>query len=339
MSKPSLLRVLRVYVSVWRAEFMVWAKGERLDARYPYSGLTWSYGPLLSTIALFFFALVAILTIVWIPEHQVRHWPASLDWKERLAHANELRRTMIQFWGGLVVLVGLYSGWRRLVATDDANQLQRERLQSDRDGQITERFTKTVEQLAHVQMEVRIGAIYILERLASESPRDSWAIVQILSGYVRGNAAVPKPPSPDVQAALTALGRRPWREAESASQRIDFSGAFLARYDLSNAKFRRLMAVNTVFSGCTLVGVDFTGAKLTGAKFDFVAAYKGVFDSANAIKSTWDAADLRYVQMIGTNLRSASMKAANFTGANLTAARLDHTDLTDARGISASSKA
>ena len=62
------------------------------------------------------------------------------------------------------------------------------------DGRITDRFSKAVEQLGarnsdgSKQIEPRLGGIYALERIARDSARDAWPIMEILSAYVRENA-------------------------------------------------------------------------------------------------------------------------------------------------------
>jgi hypothetical protein len=51
-----------------------------------------------------------------------------------------------------------------------------------------ERFTRAIEQLGSDQLEVRLGAIYALERIARDSERDHWPIMEILTAYVRAHA-------------------------------------------------------------------------------------------------------------------------------------------------------
>jgi hypothetical protein len=41
-----------------------------------------------------------------------------------------------------------------------------------REGQATDRYTKAIEQLGSDKIDVRIGGIYALERVARDSPRD-----------------------------------------------------------------------------------------------------------------------------------------------------------------------
>ena len=74
-------------------------------------------------------------------------------------------------------------------------------------------------------LEVRLGAGYVLERIAQDSDRDHIQIMKILCGYIRNNAPwtpaqsaekakapekriIFKEPRADIQAALTVIGRR-----------------------------------------------------------------------------------------------------------------------------------
>lgn len=83
-------------------------------------------------------------------------------------------------------------------------------LRSTQEGQVTDRYTKAVEQLGSPSPEVRLGAIYALERLAGDSDRDHNTIMDVLAAYVRVHAPAPdtkapREPAADVQAALTVL--------------------------------------------------------------------------------------------------------------------------------------
>jgi hypothetical protein len=49
-----------------------------------------------------------------------------------------------------------------------------------RQGQVTDRYTKAIEQLGSDKLEVRIGGIYALERIAHDSPRDHPTIMEVL---------------------------------------------------------------------------------------------------------------------------------------------------------------
>jgi len=52
----------------------------------------------------------------------------------------------------------------------------RRTLETTREGQITERFTRAIDQLGHAHLDVRLGGIYGLERIARDSPDNRVAI-------------------------------------------------------------------------------------------------------------------------------------------------------------------
>src|ERR1700740_602633 len=119
----------------------------------------------LSTIA------VAALLILWrIPKLQVssykRRFP-ELSAADLLSGENDFRATLAQVLGGTAVLAGLYF-------TGETFRLQQE-------GQLTDRINKAVEQLGSDKVDTSLGGIYELARIADDSDRDHWPIMEILS--------------------------------------------------------------------------------------------------------------------------------------------------------------
>ena len=57
--------------------------------------------------------------------------------------------------------------------------------EADRQRRIVESFSKAVEQLGSDKLEVRVGAIFALERLSRESRGDYWTIMEVLAAFVR----------------------------------------------------------------------------------------------------------------------------------------------------------
>jgi hypothetical protein len=55
-------------------------------------------------------------------------------------------------------------------------------------GHITERYTKAIELLGDDKLTVRLGGIYALERIATDSARDQWTIMEVLSAFVRDSS-------------------------------------------------------------------------------------------------------------------------------------------------------
>ena len=96
---------------------------------------------------------------------------------------------------GILLLGGLYLTWRRVTAIEE--------------GQVTERFTRAVEQLGSEQLTIRLGGIYSLERIARDSQKDHWTVMEVLTAVVRERSGSlsdderSRMPCTDVQAAVT----------------------------------------------------------------------------------------------------------------------------------------
>ena len=131
-----------------------------------------------------------------------------------------------------------------------------------REGQVTDRYTKAITQLGSKKLDVRIGGIYALERVARDSRRDHPTTLEVLAAFIRehsheqwptpesATAARPtqipepardtlpsRPTRPDVQAAVTVIGRRiSGNDRERIDlTRADLTDATLTRADLTRA--------------------------------------------------------------------------------------------------------
>ena len=91
--------------------------------------------------------------------------------------ANNARSTVLQLIAGVVVVAGAIATWRQVHIS--------------REGQITERFTRAVDQLGNQNVDVRVGGIYALERIAKDSPPDRSAIQFLLAAFIRNHANWP----------------------------------------------------------------------------------------------------------------------------------------------------
>jgi Pentapeptide repeats (8 copies) len=131
-------------------------------------------------------------------------------------------------------------------------------------GRWPARYARALEQLGCEELDVRIGGIRALERVALESPGHHPAATEMLAAFIRDRSRQPRPPPgpggqarersprPDVQAAITALGRRP---AGRDLGPVDLAGADLAGADLADADL----------VGADLAGAELARADLTGA--------------------------------------------------------------------------
>ena len=131
------------------------------------------------------------------------------------------RRHGTQLRGRLLTLgAGLFAAGA-LVFTALNFGLLRRTYELTEQGQVTDRYTKAVEQLGSDKLDVRVGGIYALERVARDSEKDHPTIMEVLVTFIREHSPeqwpvpksedVPLPERmtrPDVQAALTVIGRR-----------------------------------------------------------------------------------------------------------------------------------
>ena len=143
-----------------------------------------------------------------------------------------------------------------------------------RDGQVTDRYTKAIEQLGSEKLDVRIGGIHALERVARGSARDHPAVMEMLAAFIREHSHEPWPPPdpcgqvrerslrPDVYAAITVVGRR---LTERDIRPIDLTRANLTRANLTGADLARADLGGARLTGANLTRADLTGADLTDA--------------------------------------------------------------------------
>lgn len=148
-------------------------------------------------------------------------------------------------------------------------------------------------------IEVRLGAIYALERIAQDSIRDHIQVLEILCAYIRENTPavtleptenlIGRPiPRVDIQTAISVIGRRSKEQVELEWQHrfrldlrnTDLSGVDFRDGDFSAAIFHECRLEGSFFDNCKLLGTQFHGsllnfssffsAKLRGTRFDHV---------------------------------------------------------------------
>ena len=203
-----------------------------------------------------------------------------------------------------------------------------------REGQVTDRYTKAIEQLGSDKLDVRIGGIYALERVARDSAKDHPTIMEVLTAFIREHSREPWPVDsagqqgekktrPDVQAAVTVAGRR---DAKRDILPIDFAGANLAGANLGGTHLAGADLTGTNLAGADLTGANLGGANLGGAKLTRADLTGAKLGGADLTGARLTGADLDGAKLDGANLTQAYFAFANLAFANLTGA-----NLTDAR--------
>ncbi|MTJ18500.1 pentapeptide repeat-containing protein [Dolichospermum sp. UHCC 0299] len=208
--------------------------------------------------------------------------------------------------------------------------------------QITERFSKAIEQLGSDKPEVILGGIYTLERIARDSEPDQWTIMEVLTAFVRQNAPIIKEnesQSPEdqkkflelrisIRACLTVIGERKHPDLENKYldlTKVNISGFNLKKANLYGANLYGANLTEAVLAGANLTEAVLAGAKLTEAVLAGANLTEAFLTRANLTR-----ANLRGAYLFGANLTEADLTGANLTGANLTEADLTEANLTEA---------
>jgi hypothetical protein len=230
-------------------------------------------------------ALVGIILAVWKLPSLLYGDVSQASADARLQAASGFRTALIAGLAGLAAVGSLVMASRTYRLTQQ--------------GQLTDRYSKAIEQLGSDKLDVRLGGIYALERIAKDSAADGATIAEVLTAFIRGRA--PWPPTQqeqpgedtpikeipylryraaDVQATLTVLGRQP---SMTSSQPPNLSDTDLRRADLSNADLQATRLLGTRLQGANiraakLQRVDLCHAQLYGARSNAKTVWPEGFD-------------------------------------------------------------
>ncbi|WP_405484682.1 pentapeptide repeat-containing protein [Nocardia sp. NBC_00511] len=238
----------------------------------------------------------------------------------------------------VAALAALWFTSQSLHATSDQYGLARQTA-------TTERFAKATGQLGNSAVDVRLGGIYLLERLAGDSPADRPTIFEVLGSFVRGHSPIGPECGKvkdqqlpiDVQAALTVIGRR----GAPSVEKIDLAETCLANAYLRDANLRGAQLRGADLAGAELGQADLTEASLYNANLSDASLWGADLQSArldnSTLQRTWflearlrhanfNTADLR-----GADLGGTDMRGAYFDGANLSGTKFEDTSYAEAR--------
>lgn len=298
--------------------------------------------------------LVAIVTVVFVPRRIAARNLFGDNHAARLGVENEVRRTIIQMLGGSFVLVSVFF-------TYETVRISQQSLALAERGQVTERFTRAIDQMGSDQIDVATGGIYALGQLARESKTEHSQVMEILVAFIHRHSSQdafadcpgvsPTVPA-DVQAALTVIGERnttfdPPGTVIDLGQ-LDLSGADFSRGNYDEVDFRGSCLYQAAFDGASLRGADFStlyltnggaqrlaGTDLTDATFRGADAQEARFAGTVMLNVTMTEADLSEGDLSnavfgdsgGANLGIANLRGVDLSGANLEGADLAGADL------------
>jgi pentapeptide repeat protein len=293
-----------------------------------------SWRRVLGIVAVILLAIfLLMIIIIKVPQWQVASWQGQpeIERKDLAKLENDARTTLVQALGGAFLLIGLYFTFRNLQLTQDR--------------QITEHYTRAVEQLGSDKLAVRLGAIYALERIAKDSERDHWPIMEILTAYIRENApwkqedelskisanmqaadiqaVLSAKIAPDIQAALTVLGRRTYGYREEGW--LNLTKTNLRKADLAIANLKCVNLREAHLEGADLLEADLQAADLVRAHLERAYLAKTHLEKANLVDAHLEQAELK----------EAHFEGAYLGGVCLAGALLIETHLEGAKGLTA----
>jgi hypothetical protein len=236
---------------------------------------------------------------------------------------------LLQMIGGTFLALSAYFTWSQVAIS--------------RDGQVTERYGRTIDQLGSKNRSVRLGAVYGLQRIARDSTGDSATIASILVAYIRSHSAWKGIPQivnsrtqkacpstsaefdelnaiskmrvreADVQAAMDALRTDPLAYGDATND-LAFQ-----EVDLRQSNFSEAYLWRADFRGSNLAAIDLSDASLDGANF---GSDNGAYCNVHLEWADLRGASLDGAQLNGARLDSADLRGADLSGANLTGAKL-----------------
>lgn len=268
----------------------------------------------LIAIALGLVLLVAIWFVFAILPGLAVHLDHLSD-NERLQRENDVRTTGLQALAGAVLAIGAaFTAYSVLSA---------------REGQLDERFARSLELMSSKDAHVVSGAVFSLERIGTQSWFDRAAVVDVLSGFARSGVPVSRDGGevpPEVMDALHALGRinKLWRSPPLNLEKTSWKDASLLSLDLSEARLG-----GSTFEGATLTEVKFRRAILISASFARAHLFSTDFSRAYLRGADFSGASLSGVKLTKATLAWANFQKADLTEVRLRGVDLEHADLSD----------
>ncbi|MFF3200685.1 pentapeptide repeat-containing protein [Streptomyces sp. NPDC002962] len=242
--------------------------------------------------------------------------------QDRLKAVNDVRTTLLQAVGGMVVLFGAYATWRQLRVSQDG-------LRATQEGYVTDRFSTAVDQLGSDKLATRIGGLHALWRIAEHSARDREAVISIQAAYLRTHLpwppAGPGAPTTDVpindvvplevraadaQVALTGLGVLLLQPREQSW--VNLSVTDLRRADCDGLWLHEVNLDRSCMEAAGLYHANLTQASLVAVNLRHADLKTAILRRARCV-----LADLRGARLVQTDLRDADFTEADLREANM----------------------
>lgn len=256
-----------------------------------------------------------------------------------------------QVLGVLGLAVTFYFSWRNLTLTQNTAsetlKNAQENLRLSQEEQITGRFTKAIEQLGSDSLAIRLGGIYALERIARDSERDHWPIMEILTAYVREHSPWKTEELKNIQPAsdsakraftdgLPPLPELPGLQDQKYSppsnipalpidiqailtvlgrRNLGFEEGKDQRLDLRDTDLRQAQLSMAKMRGVILWHTHLERAQLICADFEEASFMEAHLEEAICSNANLRGADFSFTRLNGTDLSIAHLEGADLSRA------------------------
>ncbi len=262
-------------------------------------------------MGVFVFLAVAVLAIMILPTNMVNlHGLTASERDQSVASA---RSSLVQMIAGSAVFLGF-------LFTLETIRINRFGIAASYDSQIAERYFKSLEALSiDNPVEVRLGGIVSLERIALTSPLDRLTITRLLSIILRrANHDVQGESNSrdvsEIEAAVSALSAI--RGAGFPSF-IDLRGAALKNVQLEHMALCDTDLSSSIIVESALKSVDFRRAVMLAASVKNVDLRFSDLSRTMAREAVFENTDLSWCDLRGTVFISALLIQCSLVGARL----------------------
>jgi uncharacterized protein YjbI with pentapeptide repeats len=252
--------------------------------------------------------------------------------KDETSARNAVYTNLIPAVGGIFFWITAYMTWRNLISSEEK--------------QITERFSKAVEQLGSEKSPTVIGAVYSLERISKDSEKDYQKAMEILIAFIKNNNSMDGHQNQlvkvhqSIQEIITIIGRRISNPNRNNDEKLNLSYVDLTKISILNLDLSKIDFQGSCFTHGNINGAKFIDSNLSDSNFSYVnnekfsgtrkrnEFAKADLRGANLYKAVLIKSDFRNSRMGGANLTEAMLSSSDMRGVNLVSANLDKADLT-----------
>jgi uncharacterized protein YjbI with pentapeptide repeats len=267
--------------------------------------------------------------------------------------------TVTTFGGGIVLYLNFTVANKNVKVANENVVIANKNYELAESRLVAERFSKAVEQLGSDKIEVRLGGIYALERIAYDSDRDHWTIMEVLTSFIQEKSSVKQLTQEKISAKAyemweqgkvngdtTATDEQNWESAirelayELTTKEIHAAFTVICRRQEKDPPGRSLVISGAILSDVNmhagqlsglrcidLRGADLSDSCLIGTNLSLVDLSGAILRGTNLSSAILIAANLNKANLIDTNLNKASLSGSDLSRAILWNANLSHSGL------------